>query len=378
MKAVELVPGQDGEELPDLGGGIELAGDVEMAAAKAHARRVDNLALAGKQEDSLVTPRAAQNLPQRDQAIEVSAAARSLDRNLGLAEGEAISFLAMRALGKAHDHAAFRGIAHQALGRKQALRQIGEGSRGGALRFRQRRRRKAGRRRAAAGNGNRVRPGNDGDRDGRVHRHGEAGRAAFQRPVVALRHGARHRNARNGLVGENEIGRVRAIAPVAQRIGQAARRDDPGGAGLQDKSVRRRQLGVVGQALRQRAVFKRRGRIEASRSADGKAKILDRRAGIVGEPQRIGERLAFARRRPAGFKVKWVGRVSHGLLSGKGVLRDLSCTAPLSSQTNSPQGGDWLAAMLLPITSVPERAVSSMRAISPLKREMSDGTVGAC
>ena len=70
VEAVQLVPGEDAQELRDLGRAVELPGDVEMRAAPAERRLVADLALGREQECLGVLPGAAQDLAERDQAVE--------------------------------------------------------------------------------------------------------------------------------------------------------------------------------------------------------------------------------------------------------------------------------------------------------------------
>ena len=70
VEAVELVPGHDGEELADFGGGIELPRRVEMAAAPGHGGLVGDLALGREAVNVRIEPRAAQHLGEGDEAVE--------------------------------------------------------------------------------------------------------------------------------------------------------------------------------------------------------------------------------------------------------------------------------------------------------------------
>ncbi len=80
VEPVELVPGEDLQEPLDLGGPVELPGDIEMDAAPAERRLVADLAPGRKQERLGVLARAAQDLAERDQSVEQAGASAAGDR----------------------------------------------------------------------------------------------------------------------------------------------------------------------------------------------------------------------------------------------------------------------------------------------------------
>ena len=121
VEAVELVPGHDGEELADLGGGVKLPRRVKMAAAPCHGGLVDDLALGREAVNVRVQPRAAQHLCEGDQAVEKALMRGRMKADLVWKKIEAIGFGGKRGVLCASDsNTAFGGSADESFNWKQA------------------------------------------------------------------------------------------------------------------------------------------------------------------------------------------------------------------------------------------------------------------
>ncbi len=90
MEAVELVPGENAEQLLDFSPAIELTGNVEMKATPSHGWLVAYLAFDGEAECVRIKMRAAPDLAERDQTIEQARLCAGGDANDITGEGHAI------------------------------------------------------------------------------------------------------------------------------------------------------------------------------------------------------------------------------------------------------------------------------------------------
>ncbi len=102
LEDVQLVPGEDVEMAGDRGERIELARDVEMAAAPGVTRRVGDRALPGEGEAVGAGASAVKDLGEGDEGVEAARIVGGLERHTILGEDEAIG-VAFRfaAVGKA-------------------------------------------------------------------------------------------------------------------------------------------------------------------------------------------------------------------------------------------------------------------------------------
>src|SRR4029079_14399731 len=120
MEAVDLVPGENAEQLLDFSLAVELTGNIEMKAAPSHGWFVADLAFDRKTEGVRIKVRTTPDLAKRDQAIE-QASLRAGGNVYDLArEGHAIGFW-RQALDdvKHHGQSSFRGRADDPFDRKE-------------------------------------------------------------------------------------------------------------------------------------------------------------------------------------------------------------------------------------------------------------------
>ena len=141
----------------------------------------------------------------------------------------------------------------------------------------------ARRNRRRAGHGNLLWPRNDGNRGRYLLGNDKAHRALEQRRVATGGFGGCRLDAHRSAISQHHIGGVGAIAPVAQRIGQAPRRNRPGCAGRQHEGGRRRKQRVVGQPLKQDATFDLAARVDAGRAIDPQLELGQRLGAEIGQ-----------------------------------------------------------------------------------------------
>ena len=128
VEAVELVPGEDLQEALDLGRRVELPRHVEMDAAPAERRLVVDFAGGRKQEGFGVMARAAQDLAERDQAVEQAIARAGRNRDAVARKPDRVG-LGAEAVAERYDdrESALGGRANDALDGKQTIDQLVEG-----------------------------------------------------------------------------------------------------------------------------------------------------------------------------------------------------------------------------------------------------------
>ena len=235
-----------------------------------------------------MTARPAQDLAERDQPVEQSRASCRRRRRRPPAKTGSHRLPAPKpSADRNGDRKPALGCgAHDALDREQAFDEFAESFDSGC---RLSRPRQGDRARAAL----RSRPDTDtlcghGTTEigtGAHLRHRIDFRAALQRRVVAdAPWSATPRPARSCRRRRRDRRRWRRRSNGAADS-SAARRDGPGFRRLEDKTLRRREFGMVRQALDQRAAFDRRCRIDAGRAADAEPEISDRRRREIGQRQ---------------------------------------------------------------------------------------------
>ena len=215
VEAVELVPGEDFQEPLDLGGRVELPRHVEMDAAPAERRLVADLAGGRKQEGLGMTARAAQDLAERDQAVEQAAARARRNRGAGGRKADRVG-LGAEAVAERYRRPGIRPRrpGERCLRPETGCRPVRRRPRPPRLP----RRRRACRSSPAgagepAGDRDVTRPRHDGNRHRRHVRHRIDFGAALERGIVADGARRRDRDRRRAAVGESEIG---SVAPSVQ------------------------------------------------------------------------------------------------------------------------------------------------------------------